>query len=142
MWISQKREGVDPGSMVEVTCAIIVEDKRVLATRRSPWMPHALKWEFPGGKVKEGETPEYCIRREIREELGIEIRVEQLLPSVTHHYEAWSIRLIPFICHILEGIISLSEHQEYRWIPCIELDELDWLEADVEVVRMLKKRIC
>ena len=128
--------------MIEVTCAIIVENKRVLATRRSATMPHALKWEFPGGKVKEGETPESCIKREIREELGIAVGVDQLLPSVIHHYDTLSIKLLPFICTIQDGTISLSEHHEYRWIPCRELDDVDWLDADVEVVRMLKKRVC
>ena len=111
MWISQKTEGIDPGVMIEVTCAIILERKGVLATRRSAGMPHALKWEFPGGKVKEGETPEYCIRREIREELGIEILVDKQLPAVTYHYEAQTVILIPLICHIITNAgtkISIS----------------------------------
>ena len=65
--------------MIEVACAIIIEKEKVLVTQRSESMPHALKWEFPGGKVKEGETPESCIGREIKEELGLEIRVDRLL---------------------------------------------------------------
>ncbi len=128
--------------MIEVTCAIIIENGHVLATRRSKSMPHPLKWEFPGGKLKAGESPESCIVREIGEELGVEVETEGLLPSVEHHYDARSIRLIPVICNIENGSISLSEHQEYRWIPCNELDTMDWLEADIGVVEMVKRQFC
>jgi len=125
--------------MIEVTCAIIVENGRVLATRRSETMPHPLKWEFPGGKLKAGESPKLCIVREIREELGIEVEVKQVLEAVFHRYQEHSIKLIPMICHILEGVISLTEHMEYSWIEPTELGKLDWLEADVQVAIMAKE---
>lgn len=127
--------------MMEVTCAIIVDRARVLVTQRSEQMPHPLKWEFPGGKMKEGESPEFCVKREIREELGLIIAVEQLLPSVKHTYKTHTVKLIPFICSVKEGDLSLSEHKAYRWIPMEDLLSLDWLDADVEVVRTLKKRM-
>jgi 8-oxo-dGTP diphosphatase len=127
--------------MIEVTCAIIVENGRVLATRRSERMPHPLKWEFPGGKLKDGESPERCIVREIREELGVEVEVRQVLRPVTHHYQEQSIKLIPIICQIFEGIISLTEHMEYRWLAPAKLDDVDWLEADVEVASMARKAL-
>lgn len=123
--------------MIQVTCAIIMDKGGVLVTRRSQHMPHPHKWEFPGGKVKEGERPEVCIHREIREELGIEISVERMLPPVTFNYESDSIELIPFICQHLDGVIELAEHSEYRWVALEELEQLDWLDADVEVVRVL-----
>ena len=122
--------------MTEVTCAIIIKEERVLITQRSENMPHPLKWEFPGGKVKEGESPEYCIKREIFEELGLKVVVKQLLPSVKHAYHTHTIELIPFICNVDEGKISLSEHRSYRWIPVEELESVDWLEADLDVVRI------
>ena len=127
--------------MTEVTCAIIIEKERVLVTQRSEEMPHPLKWEFPGGKVKEGESPEYCIKREIQEELGLKVTVKQLLPLVKHTYGTRTIKLIPFICSREEGKISLSEHKSFRWIPIEEVEEVDWLDADVEVVRVLKERL-
>ena len=127
--------------MTEVTCAIIIEKERVLVTQRSEEMPHPLKWEFPGGKVKEGESPEYCIKREIQEELGLRVVVKQLLPSVKHAYGNHTIKLIPFICSREEGKISLSEHKSFRWIPIEEVEEVDWLDADAEVVRVLKERL-
>lgn len=124
--------------MTDVTCAIIIDKERVLVTQRSELMPHALKWEFPGGKVKAGESPERCIKREISEELGLEIEVVRMLPSTTYAYDTHTIRLIPFICNALEGEITLVEHKSFRWVPIHELEEIDWLDADVEVVRVLK----
>ena len=130
----------DPGP-VRVTCALIIEEGGVLVTQRSRQMPHPMKWEFPGGKVKEEETPEACIRREIREELSIEVSVKEELPTVKHQYGSGALELIPFICQHLEGVIELAEHHSYRWVPFEELDNLDWLEADVEVVRLLKSHL-
>jgi 8-oxo-dGTP diphosphatase len=126
---------------VRVTCALIIEEGGVLVTQRSRQMAHPMKWEFPGGKVKEEEKPEVCIRREIREELSIEVSVEKELPIVRHQYGSTALELIPFICQHLEGVIELAEHHSYRWVPLEELEKLDWLEADVEVVRLLKKHL-
>lgn len=126
-------------ALTEVTCAIIVDGDTVLATQRSYFMPHPYKWEFPGGKLLTGETPEACIIREIREELGVEISVIQLLPSVRHVDSKHAIKLIPFVCAIRKGEISLTEHRLYRWVHRSRLDELDWLEADVEVLKLIKK---
>jgi len=125
--------------LIEVSCAVILNGDQVLVTQRSEFMPHPLKWEFPGGKLKAGEAPEGCIVREIREELGVEISVIQLLPSVKHYYRDSAVKLIPFVCSIRHGKISLKEHRTYRWVPRAELEEIDWLEADVEVLVLLKK---
>jgi len=124
---------------VEVTCAIILDGDMVLVTQRSEEMPHPLKWEFPGGKLKIGEAPEGCIIREIREELGVEISVLQLLPSVKHAYIQNIVKLIPFVCVIERGEIMLSEHRSYRWIHRSLLEHLDLLEADVEVVALINR---
>ncbi len=125
--------------LIEVSCAIILDGEMVLATQRSEEMAHPLKWEFPGGKLKPGETPENCIIREIREELGVEITVLQLLPSVKHVYSTSNIKLIPFVCRIKGGEISLLEHKAYRWLPRTELGQIDWLEADVDVLALLER---
>ena len=132
------RSDPDP---VRVSCALIIEEGGVLVTQRSRQMPHPMKWEFPGGKVKEGETPEVCIRREIREELSIEVSVGEQLPTVKHNYGSKTLELIPFICQHLEGVIELAEHHSFRWVPYEKLEKLDWLEADVEVVRLLKSHL-
>jgi len=140
MWIIQKTDSTASKTEVEVTCALIMDGEQVLVTQRSDWMPHPLKWEFPGGKLHRGETPERCIVREIREELGIHILVWELLPSVRHSYSTGIIKLIPFVCRWLGGEIQLAEHRDYRWVDLRELDDLDWLEADLEVVGLLKNK--
>ena len=125
--------------MIEVTCAIIIENKHVLVTQRSERMSHPLKWEFPGGKVKVGESPEKCILREIREELGLRVRVERMMRSVTHHYDSYSIKLIPFVCSRKNGDeVRLAEHKTFRWVPAEELPDVDWVEADIEIAKQIR----
>ena len=140
MWITQKEDSTATKSEIEVTCALIMDGEQVLVTQRSEQMPHPWKWEFPGGKLKSGETPERCIVREIKEELGIEISVWELLPSVKHSYGKEMIKLIPFICHWEDGEIQLSEHCSYQWVRIHDLETLDWLEADLEVIKLLKEK--
>lgn len=125
--------------LTEVSCAVIMDGDRILVTQRSELMPHPLKWEFPGGKLLPGETPEGCIMREIREELGLEISVLQLLPAVRHRYSDSHIKLLPFVCTIRHGKIDLSEHRSYQWVKRSQLKQIDWLEADIEVVDMIDK---
>lgn len=122
--------------IINVTCAIIVsQNKKILVTQRSASMSLPLKWEFPGGKIEKEESPEQTIIREIKEELNIEISMSNKLPSVTHHYENFSIILIPFICKIEHAEIKLSEHQAFRWLSANNLLDLDWAEADVPVAQ-------
>jgi 8-oxo-dGTP diphosphatase len=139
MWIIQKENKFMSVPLTEVSCAVIMDGDRVLVTQRSERMSHPLKWEFPGGKLLPGETPEGCIIREIREELGVEISVLQLLPSVRHRYPDSDIKLIPFVCTIKEGEIDLSEHRSCSWVNRSELDQIDWLEADIGVVALIEK---
>jgi 8-oxo-dGTP diphosphatase len=139
MWIIQKENKHMAVPLTEVSCAVIMDGDRVLVTQRSERMPHPLKWEFPGGKLQPGETPEGCIIREIREELGVEISVLQLLPSVRHRYPDSDIKLIPFICTIKKGEIDLSEHRSCSWVSRSDLDQIDWLEADIGVVALIDK---
>jgi 8-oxo-dGTP diphosphatase len=140
MWIIQKEDSTANKKEIEVTCALIMDGEHVLVTQRSEQMPHPMKWEFPGGKLLSGETPESCIKREIREELGIVISVRELLPSVKHTYGKEIIKLIPFICQWVDGEIQLSEHMAYQWVHLHELQFLDWLEADLEIMNLLKNK--
>jgi 8-oxo-dGTP diphosphatase len=120
--------------MIEVTCAIIMKDDQVLIAQRSETMSHPLQWEFPGGKLKPGESPLKCVVREIREELNAEIDVDQLLPSVIFTYEKAEIKLIPFICTLESDEIKLLEHKDYQWIRKSDLDAYDILDADRAVI--------
>jgi 8-oxo-dGTP diphosphatase len=122
-------------TIVPVTCAIITHKDQILCTQRSTKMAHPGKWEFPGGKIEQDESPESCIRREIKEELDIEISILEPIPSVRHAYqESRIIELIPFICSYTSGEIKLKEHQQYLWLPVERLGELDWAAADLPIV--------
>lgn len=97
-------------------------------------MKHPLKWEFPGGKVEENEAPEACLKREIKEELGVEIDVLERLPSNFHLYSNLELELIPFRCSLQTFEIELHEHSQIIWLPIEKLKDLDWAEADVPIV--------
>lgn len=121
--------------MIEVTCAIIEHNNKVLVTQRSEKMALPLKWEFPGGKIEKGETAEACLNREILEELHINIKITKQLNTNTHQYsETKTIKLIPFICELIDGEIKLTEHANFLWLSKIELSNLDWAEADVPIL--------
>ena len=117
-----------------VSCAIIERDGLVLAAQRSGSMSLPLKWEFPGGKIKEGESPEDCLSRELIEEMGIQPAVGRPLPPSTHHYDEFTVTLFPFICSIRSGDIKLHEHAAATWLPPGDLSSLDWAEADMPVL--------
>ncbi len=122
---------------IPVTCALIIRQGRVLAAQRSESMDLPGKWEFPGGKVEEHEDPKECLRREIREELGIEIIVgEALIPSL-FSYPSKTIRLLPFIASWKSGEIRLSEHSQILWLERNSLLSVDWAEADIPIVQEL-----
>jgi 8-oxo-dGTP diphosphatase len=122
-------------TMIKVTCAIIENDDKVLCAQRSEWMHLPLKWEFPGGKVEAGEDPEECLKREIREELGIKISIVERLISNKHTYpDKESFELIPFRCRLAGGNLEVKEHKRVAWLKCSELRELDWAEADIPVL--------
>ena len=120
--------------MIQVTCAIILKDGKILVTQRSESMKLPLKWEFPGGKLEEGENEVDCIIREIKEELNIDIRIIKPLTPQAHDYGTFKINLIPFLAEYVSGEIVLAEHQAYKMLDQSKLKELDWAEADIEIV--------
>jgi 8-oxo-dGTP diphosphatase len=136
MWQDRQnfKRGLIIRKHIQVTCAIIEREGLVLAAQRSAEMRMPLKWEFPGGKVDNGETLADCLRRELLEEMGIAVDIKTLLPANTHHYAEFSITLHPFICTIAAGEIVLNEHAAIAWLPPRELRRLDWAEADVPVL--------
>lgn len=120
---------------IRVTCAIIESEGKILVVQRSEKMNLPLKWEFPGGKIENGEREEECIVREIKEELNLEIALTKKLNSSIFDYPNISIELIPFIAKQVGGQISLSEHADYKFLTKEELLNLDWAEADIPVVK-------
>jgi len=97
-------------------------------------MSHSLKWEFPGGKIHPGESREDCVRREIREELGLELKVVKALSPSVHVYPSVKVVLYPFVCLLAEGEPVLKEHAAVAWLTPGELAQLDWAAADIPVL--------
>ncbi|MBN1926599.1 MAG: (deoxy)nucleoside triphosphate pyrophosphohydrolase [Prolixibacteraceae bacterium] len=126
---------------IDVTCAIIVKEGKLLACQRGSQSEHAYEWEFPGGKVEEGESAENCIVREIWEELKVEIIIVKQLEDIEYDYPRLSIRLIPFLCKINSGNPSPVEHHTIRWQPSERFHDLIWSAADKEVFNLNAKTI-
>ena len=125
--------------MIDVTCAIILKGNKILVTQRSEIMSHPFKWEFPGGKIELNETAEYCLYREIKEELNLEISILKRLEPKPFDYGSFAINLIPFITKYLSGDITLAEHTSFKWLAPEELKTLDWALADIPVLEEFLK---
>ncbi len=125
--------------MINVTCAIIYFNNKILVTQRSEKMKLPLKWEFPGGKLEDGESEIDCVKREIKEEINIDIEVLAKLSNSIFDYGAFKINLIPFISTYVTGEIILSEHKDYKLLDKTELLNLDWAEADLPIVKEFLK---
>jgi 8-oxo-dGTP diphosphatase len=122
---------------VPVVCAVIENERGEVLVAQRPAHKHlALKWEFAGGKVEPGEAPEAALIREIREELGCDIRVLRPLPRFRHDYGAVVIEMFPFVCRLLDASPAplAHEHIALRWVPPRELNTLDLAAADFPVV--------
>ena len=121
---------------VPVVCALIERDGLVLLARRPPHKLLADKWEFPGGKVEPGEEPAAAIVREIREELGCDVRIVRALPRFTHDYTRVVVEMIPFVCALVPGTPAPHphEHTAIAWVEPGRLRDYDLAAADVPVV--------
>ncbi|GAB3581918.1 (deoxy)nucleoside triphosphate pyrophosphohydrolase [Leifsonia lichenia] len=123
---------------LEVVAAVVVRDGRVLACRRAPGKDAAGLWEFPGGKVEAGETPETALVREIREELGVGIRVGGLIDRSVTQSGGLSIDLACYRAELTDDVPSHStDHDALLWVRTTELAALEWAAADMPAVRIL-----
>ncbi|MBC5773399.1 (deoxy)nucleoside triphosphate pyrophosphohydrolase [Pontibacter sp. KCTC 32443] len=120
--------------MLQVVCAIIEQDNKVLITQRSSQMAQPLLWEFPGGKIDAGESETGALVREIQEELNLLILPQQRLTPVTHTYGFKTIELIPYTCALQSGEIILAEHMAYSWVSIDALLDYTWCPADIPIV--------
>ena len=119
---------------IEVVAAIIHDaEGRLFATQRGygEWKDG---WEFPGGKMEAGETPEEALRREIWEELETRIEVERLVETVEYDYPQFHLTMHCYLCRVVSGRLELKEHEAARWLEKEELDEVDWLPADLQII--------
>ena len=124
---------------IEVVAAIIRKGDKIFATQRGygEWKDW---WEFPGGKMEEGESPEEALVREISEELSTEISVEELLCTVEYDYPKFHLTMHCYWCSLVTEALHLNEHEAARWLTSDELDSVDWLPADLLVVEAIKKQ--
>ncbi len=122
---------------VRVVAAVIREGDRVFATQRG-YGAFKDGWEFPGGKVEPGETPEQALAREIREELDTEICVGEKLAQVEYDYPDFHLSMGCYLCAVRSGSLTLKEHESARWLGAEELDQVAWLPADLSVIELLK----
>lgn len=118
---------------IEVVAAVIKEGDRIYSTRRSDGIL-AGGWEFPGGKIEDGESQEEALKREIMEELGVTIEVDRRLVTTDYQYPTFHITLHSHLVRITSGELSLSVHDDARWLTVQELDSVEWLPADMETV--------
>jgi 8-oxo-dGTP diphosphatase len=123
--------------IIHVVAAIIIKDNKIFATQRG-YGEFKDGWEFPGGKIEAGETPEEALKREIREELNTEISVDEFFINIEYDYPAFHLSMKCYLCHVLSGKLELLEHENAKWLSKNELDSVDWLPADAEIIEKLK----
>ena len=122
---------------IEVVAAIIRKGDKIFATQRGygEWKDW---WEFPGGKIEAGETPEEALKREIQEELSTEISVDIFLCTVEYDYPAFHLTMHCYLCSLLTEALHLNEHEAAKWLTMEELNSVKWLPADMEVVEKME----
>lgn len=118
---------------INVVAAVIMKEGRVFATQRG-YGEFKDGWEFPGGKVEAGESPEEALRREIREELEVEVNVGYLIDTIEYDYPAFHLSMKCYACTIAGGSPHLLEHEAARWLTAGQLDSVAWLPADITLI--------
>lgn len=122
---------------ITVSAAIIHQNHKIFATQRG-YGAFKDGWEFPGGKLEQGETPEQALAREIGEELDTEIEVGELIETVEYDYPEFHLKMYCFLCTIKGGNLTLKEHEAAKWLAQEELDSVAWLPADLGLIEKLK----
>ena len=123
--------------MITVTAAILFKDERVLIGRRKPGLRHAGKWEFPGGKVEPGETPRVCLKREMREELNIRVKIGAAFSENIFTYSQGEVHLMAFWADWIDGEIQTVAHDRIAWVLPTNLSTYDLLPADLPFAEKL-----
>ncbi|WP_022758923.1 (deoxy)nucleoside triphosphate pyrophosphohydrolase [Butyrivibrio fibrisolvens] len=125
---------------INVVAALIRDGKRVFATARG-YGNYKGWWEFPGGKVEPGESPEDALVREIREELDSEISVDEYISTIEHDYPEFHLSMRCYWCSLISGDLVLKEAEDAKWLDVETIDSVKWLPADITLIDEIKKRI-
>lgn len=125
---------------IRVVAAILKQENHIFATQRG-YGAYKDWWEFPGGKIEEGETPQEALVREIKEELDTEITVDDYLMKVEYDYPEFHLSMDCFWCSIVSGHLSLLEHEAAKWLPMDDLKQVKWLPADIVIIERIEKYI-
>lgn len=123
---------------IRVSAAVIHRDGKILATQRG-YGEYKGKWEFPGGKREEGESGEEALYREIREELDSKVKIEKLICTTDYDYPTFHLTMDVYLSTLIEGKLTLLEHEDAQWVSLDSIDDLDWLPADWSVIDEIKK---
>ena len=126
---------------IDVTAAVIIADNHVLAARRKAGSHLAGFWEFPGGKIEAGETPEACLQRELKEELGITSKIGRFLGESLYDYDVKVVRLMAYKVEQFEGDFQLISHDELRWLQVSELGSVKWAPADIPLLDFCREML-
>lgn len=124
---------------IRVVAAIIHKDGKIFATQRG-YGAYKDYWEFPGGKIEEGESPEEALIREIQEELATTVRIERFLTTVEYDYPEFHLSMDCFTCTIVQGVLDLLEHESACWLSVDHLYDVNWLPADLYVIDQLESK--
>ncbi|RSK43688.1 (deoxy)nucleoside triphosphate pyrophosphohydrolase [Bacillus canaveralius] len=122
---------------IYVVGAVIIESGKILCAQRGTTKSLPLKWEFPGGKIEQGESPQEALQREINEEMHCKIEIGEQIEHTIHEYDFGIVHLTTFYCKLIEGEPVLTEHIAMRWLSPVELSSLDWAPADIPAIEKL-----
>ncbi len=125
---------------IKVVAAVIRNGNEIFATQRG-YGEFKDGWEFPGGKIETGETPEKALAREIKEELDTEISVDEYIDTIEYDYPTFHLSMDCFWCSIKEGNLTLKEHEAARWLDIKTIDSVEWLPADITLIDKIKERL-
>ncbi len=123
---------------IRVVAAVIRDENRIFATQRG-YGEYKDGWEFPGGKIEEGETPQQALKREIMEELDTEIIVGDFIDTIEYDYPNFHLSMDCFWCRMVNGNLTLKEHEAAKWLDRNSIDSVDWLPADITLIEKVKE---